>query len=95
MRISQLTVIGFGSETLCPTCNRPFFNDGEKAALSGRQVEALDQGEEQEAPGDRPRAVEGAPVMLAEIATLRALHGKPEPPQVPRRKATKKYRLVQ
>jgi hypothetical protein len=38
-------------------------------------------------------AERGGIVMLAEIAVRRALHGKPKPPE-PRRKAAKKYRIV-
>jgi hypothetical protein len=40
-------------------------------------------------------ATRGGILMLAEIAMRRALgHGKPKPPEEPRRKRTKKYRVV-
>ena len=39
-------------------------------------------------------AERGGIVTLAEIAVRRALHGKPEPPQEPRRKRAKAYKVV-
>ena len=81
----------------------PLLDGGELQTLldAGRSVEALPKSQH-----DRPEwqtaihfllmAAEGRlPVMFAHIALLKALNaGTPKPPPAPRKKATKKYRLV-